>query len=70
MLTAYANAGRCDWDTFARVLDHLAREGIELLQYGRAPLAPQLQERAFAASPPRPDGPLAAVAGARRSSSR
>jgi hypothetical protein len=49
MLTAYANAGGRDWPTYERVLDHLAREGMKLVQYGRAPLDPELQERAFAA---------------------
>jgi len=49
MLTAYANAGGRDWDTYERVLDHFAREGMKLVQYGRSLLDPELQERAFAA---------------------
>jgi hypothetical protein len=49
MLTAYADAGGRAWDTYGRVLDHLARDGIKLVQYGRSPLDPELQERAFAA---------------------
>jgi hypothetical protein len=48
MLTAYANAGGRDWQTYERVLDHLAREGMKLVQYGRSVLDPELQERAFA----------------------
>ena len=49
MLTAYAKAGGRDWDTYERVLDHFAREGMKLVQYGRSLLDPHLQERAFAA---------------------
>ncbi|MCY0923559.1 MULTISPECIES: hypothetical protein [unclassified Streptomyces] len=46
MLIKYAQAGGKDWETFERLLDHLAREGMKLIQYGRGPLQPDLEKAA------------------------
>ncbi|MEU9056435.1 hypothetical protein AB0D37_39620 [Streptomyces sp. NPDC048384] len=39
-------AGGKDWETYERILDHLAREGMKLIQYGRGPLQPDLEKAA------------------------
>ncbi|WP_411152434.1 hypothetical protein [Streptomyces sp. A30] len=46
MLIKYAQAGGNDRETYERLLDHLAREGMKLIQYGRGPLQPDLEKAA------------------------
>ncbi|MEV5879419.1 hypothetical protein AB0L75_35400 [Streptomyces sp. NPDC052101] len=46
MLVKYAQAGGKDWETYERILDRLAREGMKLIQYGRGPLQPGLEKAA------------------------
>jgi len=48
MLEKYAEAGGRDYDTYERMLDHLAREGTHLTQGARSALAPDVWERAAA----------------------
>jgi hypothetical protein len=49
MLERYAEAGGRDYDTYERMLDHLAREGTHFTQGGRSALAPDVWKRAAAA---------------------
>ncbi|MFD3947905.1 hypothetical protein [Streptomyces sp. NPDC058579] len=46
LLIMYALAGGKDWETYERILDHLPRVGMKLLQYGRGPLQPDLEKAA------------------------
>ncbi|MEJ8632495.1 hypothetical protein [Streptomyces sp. MS2.AVA.5] len=46
ILIKYAQASGKDWETYERILDHLAREGMKLIQYGRGPLQPDLEKNA------------------------
>jgi hypothetical protein len=61
MLIKYAQAGGKDWETYERLLDHLAREGMKLIQYGRGPLQTDLEKTARVGSS-RPPGPPPASA--------
>lgn len=48
MLEKYAEAGGRDYDTYERMLDHLAREGTHFVQGARSALAPEVWKRAAA----------------------
>ncbi|MGH2721178.1 MAG: DUF6245 family protein [Actinomycetota bacterium] len=49
MLNQYAEAGGRDYETYERILDHLARQGTNLTHAGRAALEPDVHDRATAA---------------------
>jgi hypothetical protein len=42
MLSKYVKAGGRDWETFERLLDHWARQGLEMVFAGRGALRPEL----------------------------
>jgi hypothetical protein len=45
MLSQYVKAGGRDWETYERMLDHWARQGLKMVFAGRGALRPELGER-------------------------
>jgi hypothetical protein len=42
MLSKYVAAGGRDWETYERILDHWARQGLKMVHAGRGALRPEL----------------------------
>ncbi|MGW4720799.1 hypothetical protein [Nocardia sp. NPDC004260] len=42
MMSRYVQAGGRDWETFERLLDHWARQGMKMVFAGRGALRPEL----------------------------